>query len=641
MEHFSNMIDENFEIINDMGTAPVVAAMVDALGISQAINNFVGVPDVRTKVDVGTLIKALIINMLYGRTPLVHVQESFKHLDCEVLFGEGLFASDFNDDRLGEALEKVGNLDFHKLYSEICVNALELHNATAEQVHVDTTNISVYGEYKSSEEKDFKVTFGDPKSKRRDLKQLNIGLFVQQNGLPIGGNALSGNTSDVVWFRDALEELNATFFGDLYTMPICIFDAAGSNDEMFKKANNLATPVIIRLSDRFNLMNEHVKRAWEENQWTLVNNKGELMDKETGSDLYKMRSFDISIDNYDWRLIVVYSSALKKSKEATAKRNYPKQKEKLEKSIKKLEKMKFKTYEEANQMGTEFIKKNIGLKMPFKYTLTIEEKLTEKYSKAGKPTKTSEKTVTTEYYVNITIGERDEELYAEWLKKESCFVLISNVPKDRCSDLELFREYKEQWVVEDKFKFLKQPVILGPIWLQKQERIKGLVFVLLLSVLVSMFICYRCAMSIQGVIDENENILTKDVNSCKPDIESQGNNSSASQQSLNKTGNVINSKPAPRNAMSSKQNLILTTDGRFVGNPTYKTIKKLLDPIKTIKKLDSQGNIIRKFAYGTEGRLLNLVEKIGFSPKIYLEKFTIGMDLWSYKRGKHIQTSDT
>ena len=105
--------------------------------------------------------------------------------------------------------------------------------------------------------------------------------------------------------------------------------------------------------------------------------------------------------------------------------------------------------------------------------MTIEEKTIKKYAKRGKPTRTSDKTVNVTYHVNLVIGGRDEALYEKWLKQESCFVLVSNTPKERCNPAELFREYKEQWVVEDKFKFLKQPVVLGPIWLQKPEEIKG------------------------------------------------------------------------------------------------------------------------------------------------------------------------
>ena len=629
MNSYSNMIDNTFEIINDMGTAPIVAAMIEVLKIPEAVNSSLGQPDPRTIVNTGVAIKALIVNVLYGRVPLVHVEESFKHLDCEVLFGKGLKSSDFNDDCLGKSLEALGNLDFHKTYSEICMNALELHDVLVKEVHVDTTNVSVYGEYDCQQAKDFEITYGDPKSKRKEFKQLNIGLYVQQNGFPIGGNALSGNTSDVIWFREALDELNGIFCGDLYTMPICIFDAAGSNENMFIKANNLSVPSIIRFSDRFNMTKEHIDKAWEDGQWDIVNKKGEILEIEPEKDVYKLRTFDTCFDGFEWRLIVVYSSELKKLKESTAKRSHPKRREVIEKMAKKLSNTGFETCEEAEQVGKIFVEKNIGETAPFKYEMTIEEKTIKKYAKRGKPTRTSDKTVNVTYHVNLVIGGRDEALYEKWLKQESCFVLVSNTPKERCNPAELFREYKEQWVVEDKFKFLKQPVVLGPIWLQKPERIKGLVFVLLLAVLVNMYVCYRCAVSLQSKSPDNSRDAMhekRDANVIEKDMQ------------LNKGRKPYVSMNTPVQALlnafenNTHKQKLLSTEGRLIENPSYKVIKKILAPMKTTVKLDKFGNQHRKFAYETEGRMLDLVIKIGFNPIIYLEQFSPHMDLWRYNK---------
>ena len=44
---------------------------------------------------------------------------------------------------------------------------------------------------------------------------MTIGDAVQQNGFPLLAQALSGNTSDAVWFRDALQETIKLFQGDL------------------------------------------------------------------------------------------------------------------------------------------------------------------------------------------------------------------------------------------------------------------------------------------------------------------------------------------------------------------------------------------------------------------------------------------
>jgi transposase len=594
---YEEMLASEYVEVASLGMKPVISAMCDVLLIPEFIDRFVGPLDPRTKISIGILIKVMIINILIGRTPLVHVENTFTPFECEILLGEGINPSDLNDDRLGNAIERLGQLDYHKLYSEICMRAMEIHNAKAKGIHVDTTNISLQGAYENPALGEFDVTFGDPKSKRKDLKQANIGLFVQQNGLPIGGNGLAGNTSDVVWFREAMEELSETFKGDLRTRPIGIYDAAGSNTEMFDKAVALEMPTIVRLSDRFKIASEHINKAWKEDEWLEIGTCVDNPNSKKNASIYKLSSFDVPLGTSNWRLIVVYSSELEKLKIANAKRNFPKNKVKIEKESVKLSKIKYTSYEDAESAGKLFVEKNFTLKSPFEWEMKIEKSETEKYLKKGKPTENSEKVTNIEYHVNIKVLDVDKELYKRWLREESCFVLVTNIPKERLTDEAVLREYKEQWLVEDKFKFLKNPVVLGSIWLQKKERIHGLIFVLLLSVLVSLYICYRIDASLKDAENEDK----------EDDLPVKESNKKISQVGKR----------------------IITSDGRLVERPTYKTIFGVLSSLKVLGTFHDK-KLVFKFGYGTPIRLLQMVELIGFNPGIYIKPFSLKMDIWKY-----------
>jgi|GEM_PF-620651 len=597
-DDYEEMVAANYVEVNELGMKPVISAMCDVLLIPEFIDRFVGPLDPRVKISIGVLIKAMIINVLMGRTPLVHVENTFSQFECEILLGEGINPNDLNDDRLGAAIEKLGTLDYHKLYSEICMRAMELHAAKAYAVHVDTTNISLHGAYAGPALGEFDITFGDPKSGRKDLKQANIGLFVQQEGLPIGGAGLAGNTSDVVWFREAMQELSETFKGDINTRPISIYDAAGSNTAMFDKAVFVGMPSIIRLSDRFKITREHINKAWEQDRWQEIGTCVSNPDSKKNASQYKISSFDVPLGISEWRLIVVYSSELEKLKIANARRSHPKYKVKIEKLSTKLSKIKFASEDEANVAGQLFITENFTLKTPFKWEMKVEKTVKEKYLKKGKPTETSGKVTTIEYTVIVTVLDVDNDIYEKWLREESCFVLVSNVPKERLTDEEILREYKQQWIVEDKFKFLKKPVVLGSIWLQKKERINGLIFVLLLSVLTSLYICYRIDSSLKN--DDNAKDST-------PPIKERDLATKKSQ--VGKT--------------------ILTSDGRLVVRPTYKVIFGVLSSLKVLGTFQGK-QLVRKFGYGTPIRLLQMVELIGFNPVIYLKPFSPKMDVWKY-----------
>ena len=636
MELLGSLIDERPEFTCDTGLYPLVGAMCEGLAIPNLVDEAVEPRHPKAKLSFGVLVKALVMNILDRRTPLVHVENSYAHLDCEVLFGPGVTASDLNDDRLGDTLEALSEIDLRQLYSRIALRALDIHGIPVNSAHVDTTAASVYGAYDSPALEDFDVNRGRPKNKRTDLKQLKVGASVQQNGIPFLGEGLAGKASDSLWFRDAMDELAKLFAGDLETRPIGVFDAAASNTAMFDRAYVQKMPIITRLSDRFALAGECIRTAWQEQRWIDVGTLVAEPAKKKDAAVYRMAPFDVQLGESDWRLIVVHSSSLEAAKSSTSARNLPKRQETLVKKSAKLAKVAFASNDEAEQAIEQFRKESIGWQNPFVCSSNVEVKVVEKYTKPGKPAKDAQKTVSTKYHALVTIEGIDEKLYQEWLQQESCFVLVSNVPEHRLDDIGLLRQYKEQWVVEDTFRFLKQPIILGPICLKDKGRIKALIFVLLLAVLVAAYLRHRLLQSLAQANQPSESTNPEPTTEANlPQAESI---SSAEEIPVNKPEQIL-PQPTPNPAMLKEQQLekqterrlekIITVDGRLVDRPTFKVIRDLLLPLKTITYKEG-GRWKRKFIHGTPQRLLKLIQAMGFSPMIYLEPFEPDMDLWNY-----------
>ena len=618
MELLKSLIDERPEFTCDTGLYPLAGAMCEGIAIPALVDKALGARHPKAKLSFGVLVKALIMNILDGRTPLVHVENSFAHLDCEVLFGSGVTASDLNDDRLGDTLDALSEINLRQLYSQISLRALDIHGIPVNSAHVDTTAASVYGAYDSPALDHFDVNHGRPKNKRTDLKQLKVGTAVQQNGIPFLGEGLAGNASDSLWFRDAIDELAKLFSGDLETRPIGVFDAAASNTTMFDQAYAQKMPIITRLSDRFTLAGECIRSAWLEQSWIDIGTLVAEPAKKKHAAVYRIARFNVQLGQNDWRLIVVHSSSLEATKSSTFTRNLPKRQEQLVKKSTKLAKIAFATNDEAQQAIEQFRKENISCQNPFVCCSKVEVKVVEKYTNPGKPTKESPKTVSTKYHALITVEGIDEKLYQEWLRQESCFVLVSNTPEHRLDDIGVLREYKKQWVVEEAFRFLKQPVILGPVCLKDKERIKALIFVLLLAVLVAAYLRHRL---LQSLVQENPL-----------------SNSTTEAISVEQSETMM-PQPTPNPAAQKNQQLekqaerrlvkIITVDGRLVDHPTFKVIRDLLLPLKTIT-YNEGGKWKRKFIHGTPQRLLKLIHAMGFSPRIYLEPFEPNMDLWKY-----------
>ena len=207
------------------------------------------------------LFKAFLLNNLAQRTLLYKMHKFYARINCEQIFGKDVSNTDFADDRLGDHLEDLANANLDELYGEVVFRALLNHEIKVEVAHVDSTNFSVQGEY-DDPDNDFIIACGAPKRKRTDLKAHTLGLAVQQDGVPPFVKPLPGNTSDAVWFREALNELMDVYKGDHYTRPVFVFDAAVSNTEMFNLTSDQAL-CLIRLSETFVLAHSAIERAWK------------------------------------------------------------------------------------------------------------------------------------------------------------------------------------------------------------------------------------------------------------------------------------------------------------------------------------------------------------------------------------------
>ena len=100
----------------------------------------------------------------------------------------------------------------------------------------------------------------------------------------------------------------------------------------------------------------------------------------------------------------------------------------------------------------------------------------------------------------MTVKEKEG---GEFLQKNACIVLISNVSEKEAGDRELVQTYKGQQVVENSFWELKSPSMASVIYLKNPERIKALGMLLTFSLLVRAVIQYRMREGLDRFRKEN------------------------------------------------------------------------------------------------------------------------------------------
>lgn len=471
------------------GAVPIAAKLCRIANIAQTINHMVHWKEENSKVSPGLLIESLIICILCNRKPLWKVHQFWVEQDLASVFaGVDLTPDQLNDDAYGRALDKLSEINEKELVGTINLTMLAAHGLDIDFVHFDTTSKSVQGDFEGEAPKDFDVTRGYSKDKRPDLKQLKFGLGVQQSGLPLMGELLSGNKLDVHWNPEAVVEMHDWFASKGYKDVIFVSDCALISVEGLQNLlkNNRNIQFISRLPETFSLAEEVKTLAWERDEWTHV---GSFSDKKEAA-CYKTFSVLRDLEGVTYRFVAVHSSALETLKEKTIQKSIAKKKESLEKHAKKLGKATFACEPDAQAALDELLQ--LAEKECFTTTAKVYSTETKSYPGRGKPKAGQEPIITISYHIECTIGEVTPQELKRLRKMESTFVLITTLKDSvQYDDAAVLKEYKNQNTVETKFRVLKNPVYLGPVYLKSKKRIKAMGYVFLLVLMLACYLEYR------------------------------------------------------------------------------------------------------------------------------------------------------
>lgn len=176
----------------------IVAGACQDLKIAERIDDLIDNKDPRRVVSCGKAVVAMIINGLgfVGRT-LYMTPKFFANKPVQRLFGENITAEDLNDNALGKALDEIAQFGPTKLFAHTSLGILLEHNLMGSAAHLDSTTISMEGEYESQkDEVGIKIVHGFAKQ-RPDLTQFVLQMAVTGPAeLPFWHETLDGNNSD-------------------------------------------------------------------------------------------------------------------------------------------------------------------------------------------------------------------------------------------------------------------------------------------------------------------------------------------------------------------------------------------------------------------------------------------------------------
>jgi transposase len=458
---------------------PLIGQLMDQMRLPQIINETVTKPNSQAIVDAGTMISGMILNLLSdAKIRLYRLSHFFEDKPMPLIFPwkQNLTPSNFTEERGGNVLDEFYRSNPQKIFSMLTHSNIKLYNINTNNIRVDTTSKSFYGAYETNMPEPIDITQGFSKDKRHDLKQIMFGTATSSDGIPILGEVMSGNTSDMTfnkgWIktvRQALQKSDDDFL--LYTA-----DSAAVTEENLKLFKEYHVDMISRLPERYGLAEELINQAISANIWTEIGTLSEGKKAAT----YKSVSFERELYGDAYRFVVFHSSSLDKRKLKTLNSKIEKEKLELIKKVEEESKREFFCEADARAEIEKFQKED---KSKF-HTITSEIIEVEKIIKRNKrgrlkkgETSHQEKRFLLKFEPVLDVTSCNQE-------QERCglFVLITSLKDmEKYPDREILSQYKGQQAVENIFKFIKDPALVGAYCLKNPERIVAFGYILLMA----------------------------------------------------------------------------------------------------------------------------------------------------------------
>lgn len=118
----------------------------------------------------------------------------------------------FTEARIEDTLDAIHKAGIDNILFQQCAYICEEFKLNADNVFVDLTNFTVYGNYSGQESGATLVDYGKPKSGKTDLKQFTQEVAViGDGGIPVHSKTLNGNTADVTRYWPMWQELRKLF----------------------------------------------------------------------------------------------------------------------------------------------------------------------------------------------------------------------------------------------------------------------------------------------------------------------------------------------------------------------------------------------------------------------------------------------
>ena len=491
-------------ITKKVGSGPILQHYIQKMGVIEIIDRLVPKRSNR-QISHGEMVAAVMMYLLNNGRALYRMEQWAQ--DTAIL--RKIFSAyedgDWTDDRIGDTLDNLYQKNLEAIQGAISCHIIEEFGLKLDEIHYDTTSVSLWGTYDdSAQQPAVVITFGYNKDHRPDLRQVVMGMAVSgDGGVPVISGTHNGNTSDSAlpisyWerLRRVVGRSNFCFVGDckivtentlahlcgqngqfLAPMPMSL----GEQEMLIAQSNSgqlRLTP--IHIENELRPIYEPRTDRPSSPQRELAEQEGE----ELTQDSYEIceRSFVI-VDTqgrlHTLRKLIVYSPTLAATKAKTRERHLSKAERMLEELRPRLNKRSLKTQPAVEAAVNEILH---SCKVPGLLQVTILSHLQTILKKVsrGRPGPNSQYVTVDKTTYDLQV-ERNHGAIQQKSLTDGFFLMATNMDKELWPSEKLLSLYKRQYKVERVFHLMKSPLAVSPMLLEKPARICSMLFIMTLA----------------------------------------------------------------------------------------------------------------------------------------------------------------
>ena len=456
---------------------PLLFAQLKRMGVQELLDKYFPAHGNRQGLSMGEVAVVWLSHILsQADHRMNHVQNWVEnHIESiGQCLGKALVGLDLSDDRLGKVLKELSDDgQWKECEKELSQSQIQVYDLKTERVRLDSTTASGYWE----ENKEGLLQRGHSKDHRPDLSQVKIMLAtLDPLGLPIASTILSGNRSDDGLYVPAVEQVRETidrrgllYVGDckMGSLNTRQFIQSGGDYYLCPLAKN---QVSTEEMQQYLLAIKEEKVNLEEVSYEYANGKSEVIAK--GYEQVHTCFSQQEDTEYTWeeRRLVVYSFSHAKSGKSALQARIDKTKKELESLNQPCRgKKPCADIESFTKLATNIITHN---RVQSLFVLDFHEYIEQRTQRAygDRPPRVIEKR---QFRVDYTL---DTDAVESQMQSLGWRVYATNYPADDLSLAQAVAVYRQEYLIEHCFGRLKgQPLSLTPMFLQREDHIKGLI----------------------------------------------------------------------------------------------------------------------------------------------------------------------